>query len=841
MTRYLSLLCFVLLSISSFAQMVTGVVVDAETGQGVPYAGISINDEARGVKADMDGHFSFPAANDIQYLRVRAFGFSTKKVNYNGEVQLRIELNSSENVIADVDVYAGDNPLHRIIRNVIANRSENNPTSLDAFSYESYSHFELTLRADTIGTGIDTFYVPADTTLADSLQTDSIMKIDSSGFFMRKFASEQHLFLMESATERKFAGGRDNETVLATRISGLKTPMFVLLANELQSFSFYDNYISMLGSERVNPVAPGAIGRYVYLPLDTILSGTDTVFAIQFFPVPGHKFKGMDGELYITTDNWAVTRVVARPTGQDILGIDFGDGTTFGIEIGQVYEKVSGAWFPSDLSMDFRRFQEEDYGTSSVIIGAEGGELYGLGTTTIKNIQINPELERKDIHRIAVEIEPLAADRPEEFWYQYRGDSLTQKERRTYEVLDSIGEDLSIDEGLKWIMALSTGKFRLPYVDVNIDKLMRYNVYEGFRLGLGLQTNPYLSEHFSIGGNVAYGFKDKVWKYGYCGEVYLHKATETTLFGGYEFDIYETGGTHFNLQRKTIFGDANYRFLFVPTFNEVSDAFVGIKHRIWPNWNAELSYHRKNIYTMSDYEYLYEQDGGDLWINGFNVNVVRLEMEYAPNDRYMLGPFGLRPLEITYPRFRLAYEESLDNGFDRNFPYRRIDGYVQHQVKRVYTGITTFTLTGSWIQGDVPYPLLAGPEANKTGTTPFDYSSSVASMRSFETMPFNTFAANRYAAVDIRHSFENRLFSIGTWAPSVDIMYRGTIGTLDHPEKHIGFELSSLDHIYHEAGVEVNEILNGIGLGFYQRFGAYYTGTYSDNIAIKLTYRYSLF
>lgn len=846
MKRILSLSALLLCSVLTWGQTVlSGVVVDAETQQRIPFAGVTINDENTGITTNAEGEFRISTSLDVRFLSVRAFGYEKRKfIIGNQSSNLVIALNTAETMLTEVAVIAGENPLHRIIRKVIANRDNNNPTALDAFKYETYSKVLFTILGDTTGPAIDTIFHIVDSSDLDlAVNRDSIVRIDSSTYHRRQFMKTQHLFIMESITERTYVDPRDNEKVLATEIAGLQTPLFALIATEMQSFSFYDNYIRILGSDRVNPVAPGAIGRYVYLPSDTILDGTDTTFVIEYYPVKGHRFKGLDGELYITTDGWAVKKVIARPTGQDILGIVTGPSTVFGVEIHQTYEKVSDHWFPKELSLDFRQFETQEDGSSAAVSVQTGDDetLYGFGKTEIKNIQINPDIRTSEVDRISVAIEPDAGEKSEEFWNSYRGDSLDAREKRTYEVVDSISEEFDVERKLKWLMALSTGKIRWGYFDINIDKLLRYNVYEGFRLGLGAQTSPKLSEWFSIGGNVAYGFKDKVWKYGYFGEIYLNKSTESTLYGGYEFDIYEAAGTRFRLQRSTIFGDADYHFLNIPTFDEVSDAYFGIRHRIWPNWRVDLSVHRQNRFSTGAYSHIHESDP-NVSINGYNLGFARLEMEYAPHDRYVSGPFGLRSLEKTYPRFRFAYEESIDDLFDVNYPYRRVDAQAIHQIRRVYLGTTTFSLMGSYIDGDVPYGILAGPESNASGGFSWrNFTNAIASFRSFETMPFNKYATNAYVHFDFRHSFEDRLFNIGTWAPGVDVVYRTAWGTLDHPESHVGFDLEGLDKVYHEAGIEVNRMWEGIGIGFYQRFGPYYSGEYSDNISVKLTYRLSLF
>lgn len=845
--RVLFFCAALLCAVSLYAQTtLNGRVIDSESGADVPFAGITYNDEDFGVTGDASGRFSIRSSQTIVRLNIRAFGYDSKVVNVPaGAAEITVRLTPSNTVLAEVEVEAGENPLHRIIRNVIANRDRNDPESLDAFSYETYSKFLFTVVGDTAGPLIDTVFMPLDEANPDmGVNRDSIVRIDSSNFYLKEFMDTQHLFLMESVTERTYASPRDNEKVLASRISGLQTPLFVLLSNEMQSFSFYDNYISIMGSERVNPVAPGAIGRYVYLPLDTTYQGSDTTFIIKYYPVKGHRFKGLDGELSITTDGWAVRRVIARPTGQDILGVVTGDRTVFGVEIHQTYSKIADHWFPRELSMDFKDFTQEEDGTSSAV-GMETGDgsLVGFGRTRLQNIRINPEIDRSDVPRITVQIEEDAAEKDETFWLQYRGDSLDAREVRTYEVMDSIGEELNIEQKIKWLMAFTTGKVRWGYFDFLIDKLLRYNTYEGFRLGLGLQTSPKLSERFSVGGHVAYGFGDKVWKYGYFGEIYLDKTTEATLYGGYDFDIHEAATTRYSLQRRTIFGSQDYRILNIPVFDQVSDVYGGFRYRIWPNLRADISFHRQNRVNTADYGFRYTTEDEDLLIAGYNVAFAKLELEYAPHDEYIAGPFGLRALEITYPRFRFSYEEGFDNLFDRNFPFRRVDAQAIHQIRRVYLGTTTLFFGGSYLQGDVPYGMLAGPEANGVGDglTWETFTGAFGSYRSFETMPFNRFAANGYVVMDIRHSFEDRLFNIGTWAPTVAVVYRTTFGVLDHPESHIGFDLEATDKGYHEAGVEINQMYNGLGLGFYQRFGPYYSGDYSNNIGLKLTYRTTLF
>ena len=47
--------------------------------------------------------------------------------------------------LSEVTIKPGENPAHRIIRNVIANKQFNNKRKLDAYQYESYNKVEFDL------------------------------------------------------------------------------------------------------------------------------------------------------------------------------------------------------------------------------------------------------------------------------------------------------------------------------------------------------------------------------------------------------------------------------------------------------------------------------------------------------------------------------------------------------------------------------------------------------------------------------------------------------------------------------------------------------------------------
>ena len=72
-----------------------------------------------------------------------------------------------------------------------------------------------------------------------------------------------------------------------------------------------------------------------------------------------------------------------------------------------------------------------------------------------------------------------------------------------------------------------TGYYPIAFFDVNLRYLIKYNNYEGFRLGFGGVTNERLFEKYKLGGYYARGFKDKKSKYSIGGSARLNKKTNT--------------------------------------------------------------------------------------------------------------------------------------------------------------------------------------------------------------------------------------------------------------------------------------------------------------------------
>ncbi len=828
----LLLLLFVFATTISSGQQFTikGKVVDSKTEKPLPFVNITADDEKTGTATDIDGSFTLTLKPGQHQLNFSFIGYEKKSATVNPQTgYIKISMVETTSELLEVTIFPGENPAHRIIRKAVANKAKNNPENLPSFTYKTYSKFTATIDNDTAANAMDTLPQAANMdSLIAELESEKDTSADSSKTDIVALMQKQYLFMMETVTERKYLPpSRDNETVLATRTSGFKNPLFSLLITQLQSFSFYNDYITIAGEDFLNPITKGSTNRYFFLIEDTTYnSDEDTVFVISYRPKPNYGFKPLKGVVYINTSDWAIQSVIAEPVENQ--------GTRISIE--QRYKPYAPhIWFPDQLSavIHFGSMKINEFTPVARV------------RTYLNDVKVGEDIAKKDISRAQVTIDELAVTDADKILAQYRVDTLSAKEERTYTWLDSVSSAENLDRDLQILLTLAQGKIPLWYFDIDLNRLATFNDYEGFRLGLGAHTNARFSRWFKVGGFFGYGFKDEVLKYGYDAEATIHKYTNLKLKAGYEFDIFETGGIDF-IQRPTqgFFAD-NYRRLFIPQWDETSRYYTSLTFDPTPKTHLKIQAQRENRYTVGDYFFDADNANEAILENGFNYFEVITGLQYTPKERYVEGPsFGKLAFDVGYPIIFLQYTRGIAGALDSEFDYDKIDLRLEHRKKTLRLGESSLQIQGGTVFQDLPYSKMYVGTANGIVSNVFwKRSFSLADRNSFETMRFNEFLSDTYGHIMFRQDFKSLLFRREEFAPHIELVARALWGTLRSPEKHYGLNSKSPDKGYYEAGLELNKLysenLLSIGLGFYYRMGPYTLPTFQENFALKITSKYS--
>lgn len=821
MNNRLAIFFCILFPIHLLAQehQVSGRVIDADSRVSLPFVNIVINDGYRGGTTDIDGKFKLRSKEPIKTLQLTYVGY--EPLNYQVEAAKKnhiIRLRKIEYELPEYVVYPTANPAHRIIRNAVENKDKNDPEKLPAFAYTSYDKMIFTLELDSLP-------------MIDTLEMDTTEDF-------RDFLDEHHLFMMESVSERKFrAPDKNFEKVVATKVSGFKDPIFVFLLSQWQSTTFYEERIEIMGTNYVNPISRGSTKKYFFLLQDTLYYGEqDTVFVISFRPGLNTNFDGLKGVISINTKNWAIQNVRAEPA-------KFSTGIGFRIE--QLYEMITeDQWFPVQLNTQFITTVMMTDSSQSIQIGIGGDSLpenavrvpFGTGKSYIRNITLDTAFKRREFGNIEVDVDPNANYRNEDFWSAYRVDSLSDKERNTYHVIDSIGKEENFDRYAKNFETLMTGKIPWGYVDIDIARFIKYNAHEGFALGAGLHTNERVSRTFTLGGYFRYGFKDSRFKYGGDLKVNIYRNWDLNWKLEYMNDVTETSGVSFWDKEFRLNNPDLFRDFHVKRMDETEYINTALGFRTFKFLNVSLGMSRSDKTVTTDYRFAVSDDDVKVLYDHFTFSELTLGLRYAYGEKFIQNVRKKISLGTKYPIIWFQYSRGLNGFLNGDFEYNRYDLKVEKSFYTNYLGKTSLRLMAGYVDSDIPYTNLYNGNGSYRQFT-------IYAPNSFGTMRMNEFLSNKYVALYFQHDFEKLLFKGKVFRPEFGIATHVAFGWLDFPENHYDVTYSTMEQGYYESGLLINNLLNlriySLGLGAFYRYGPYTLPNGWDNLGAKFTLRFA--
>lgn len=778
--KYIFLLIIIISAVTANAQVfsVKGTVMDSVTKQKLAFVNIIINDDGTlGTTTDIDGNFSISSKKEIKSLTFSYVGYQKKHVPVE-DLNKKVLLSPISYQLQEVVFKAGENPAHRIVDSVVKNRKRNNPEMLDYYSYTIYDRMVVT---------IDTTEV-----------TDSMFA--NFGQLWR----ENDLMVMETVSEIYYKKPNKNKReIKANIVSGLKNPQYFYVLDGMQSFHFYDEFITVYEKNYVNPITPGSKSRY-FFGLESVMPTAegDSLYIISFKPRRGTTFDALKGVMTVTSDGWAVVNVKAEAADKT---------NTLDVKIQQLYSKINDSvWFPVQLNTDiiFLRMLAQDH---AIMIGTGTPEnnntsLNGIGKSYISNINIIEPIGNKKFGSTDIELAEDSGEKSEEFWNTYRTDSLNERILNTYHFVDTILEDSGIDvDNLMNATSsiLKDGSIPWGKFNIGLSDLINYNIGNKLYLGLGLSTNERLSKYLKAGGYFGYWFGPKHANYGGNFEI--------------KFNRKHDFGINLSIDHKyNTFGD--YGFMNNPAnpLKENNYKYIYIK---WTTLNttaaAELSTRFAKIckgfvtFSLSDKQWADEM---------YRITALDFKVRIAPGERYMLTPKGLVTVQPGKPVIWLSYQKGLKGILDCPYNFDKIQAQLTYSFLTRYLGKTTFTLQAGYVFGDVPVFENFNIYANNTGFALY-------STESFATMQINEFICDKFALLFFTHNF-GKFFKTKYFSP--EFIFATNVGW-GNPGMKDGF---------YESGLVLDNMLkigvSKFGLGVYYRYGANSYDNVADNFAYKL-------
>lgn len=789
-----------------------GRVLNAGTGEPLPFVNILQTDTSNGVSSDINGRFSLYLKRSPVRVRFSYTGFEPKTLVFTGaEENLVIELRRRTFGLTGAVILPGKNPADELIEKTSANRKNIDPRNArDGYTFTSYKRM--------VGTGISDSTEMARIRIREA----ETGKTDSASIRARQFLDRQYLFLNETVSEHKFKPpAKSTETVKAYHTSGLKDPTIALFMTQVQAFTFYDEYFSILGKNYLNPLSKGSTSRYYFQITDTVFSGGDTVMVIEFRPRRGKRFEAMEGVLNINKDKLRLESGIARP-----VNVDGG----MQVSILQKYEPRGVFMFPVQTTSELH------------FPGAVSGgfRLAFIGNQYVSDIELAPRFRIGDFAGAEVALDPVAEKNSEKLLARYRPDSTSAKDYRTYQVIDSIGRRVKLDRLLVLAEALSTGRLPIRFINLDLSRIIRFNNYEGWRFGIGLETNDRLTRWVQVGGYVAYGLKDQGLKYGGRAQVNFDRRKRYSVNFEYYYDLLESG-TYDVFDRPGFLLRSSNRSLATSRYDIVENTGVGFRFRPVPQLSLDPGFRVQNLSNTLGYSW--QRTPAEAPQNRFRFAEATLSLRYAHKEKYVDNGRRLYSLGTRFPVLYLQYIHGFKNVLGAGFQYNKLIAAIDYDVFIKHLGQSSIYLTGGAVFGDVPYAKLFNMRGN------YDKGSKlkglgVLSEDAFETMHLNEFGGDKFISVFYRHSFGTLLFK-GKYRPEPGISQAIGFSWLQNPQQHINFNAKDMRYGYFESGLYVDNLLKikvlglgmGLGAGVFYRYGAYTLPSVIDNFAFRVAYK----
>jgi hypothetical protein len=142
---------FLLIWLNQFSNaqtIVSGRVFDSNTNEPLPFINVFFKSSNLGGQSDFDGVYKISGDVNTDSIIFTYLGYNRKAVFIKkGFTQtIDVQLESSTISLQEIVIKPGENPAHRILKNVIKNKKYNNVEKLDAYEFEVYSKFEVDLN-----------------------------------------------------------------------------------------------------------------------------------------------------------------------------------------------------------------------------------------------------------------------------------------------------------------------------------------------------------------------------------------------------------------------------------------------------------------------------------------------------------------------------------------------------------------------------------------------------------------------------------------------------------------------------------------------------------------------
>lgn len=737
-SKYILVLVSLLFTVSLSAQKVTkirGKVIDAQTGEALPFVDVGLKGTNVGVSTDLDGKYNIETRFPSDTVFASFLGYETQyfPITRNKTNKINFNLNSETLKIETVEIkekkakYSKkNNPAIDLAQKVISNKYTNSLKGKDYYRYNQQEKINIDINNITEGFKQTPFIRKFDF-MWDYIDTSEVNGKTYLPIFMRENLSTIHY---------KRDGNTLKEVRKASKYTDIEESLDPQTVNDAldalyQDIDVYEEKIDLLDQQFVSPFARAGYDFYRYYIMDTTQVNGKEAINLAFIPAVKGNF-GFTGNIYVSNDGKFT-----------VLKVDM--GIIQGINLNFVRDlRIVQEFEP--LGDDYIKIKDEliiDYALTDNSWG-----LYGSRTLFFSDYDFSkPEDESIFGKMEKILYDEEALEQSDKYWADNRIRPLEENDVELYQMIDTLKQNPYYKRYVYLSKMIITGYASMGPVSAGpIATFLSFNAVEGVNLRFGAESNLKLSKKFQIQGYLARAMKTDIWKYS-AGITYSFNEDyvvnprhylkfnieRESTFPGQELDFFSPSNFFLSFQR----GDAT-KMLLNKTFE-----LTYVKEYNGFSYHIDLRRKERKPYGSLEF-FSYDEDGSKVFLDDIVTAETTIGFRYAPNEQFLQGKKKRTQLPNQYPIITLNYTHGHDGILGGQYNYNKVKLNLFKQIEWLTMGTTNMVFDAGKTWGEVPYLLQNIPRGNQT----YAYQ-----LTSYNMMNFLEFVTDQFVSFNAEHYF----------------------------------------------------------------------------------------
>lgn len=751
----------------------TGLVIDAQTGETLPFVqiyfgsvtGDKVKSTGVGTTSDMEGEFSISNTQGYTTLVFQMLGYKTETLKLRaGQMRSNIRIKLQPDVIGLQDVVVTPknkrkdykrkgNPAVELIKNVIARKDSFTVKTRDFYTAQSYSRMSFAL---------DNFHPDFQRGFWKNFAFAE-KYIDTTGTYPSLTVSIREHLTNEYFQRRPY---RDKRILQKKRIFGLE--------DVIDSESFQENVnaifkepdinhenMNLLFNRFVSPLnSTIAVTFYQYYIMDTIMVDGYQCIDLAFVPVNSESY-GFTGHLYIVNDS---TYKIKRYAINIPPEINLNFVSNYSIE--HSYKQLdNGLWAP-DRTNIFAKFYIYNNKRGMQARQTKIYTAWDFDTPIDKEVFSSMTSEEATEDSLAQRLGMAA-------WNEIRPEPLTKYETSVYDLVGEFTSNPTFATLAMVVNAVTTEFVATkPARDMDDSKFdlgpiyqtISWNKMEGVRLRVGGASSAKMHDQVFVRGYVAFGTTDLRPKYNatltYAFDKKKKQAYDPLrhhIEAAVQYDVEEPGRANDIIRRDHILNSiptskprlGNNQYVFHAKINYMKDWQNGLTLKGGLDFSnneaaGDMRYERICSYTDG-------QIGLKESVHDYNTYSGYVELKYSPGAKVFIDRMGVEsPFALDKDAPVLSLRHTIGWLDDRKFGG---SGFLINKTeltadKRFWLsafGHIDLRLQGGMVWNKVPFTELFIPASS---------TSIFLAQRSFNQMQPMEFMFDRYVALYATYYFK---------------------------------------------------------------------------------------